>query len=802
MRLLLALLAALSPLTLARPYTTSWLGATFGSATRRVVNCARSLWVSPEGVAYLASMWDEDAGSVAWYNASGEPLGSLGSHGETQGSAIVGDATHVYTALQSSPALGSGRVGRYVRATGARDLVFAAVAADQPTVQRVDVVTGLALAGATLYAADAAGGAVRAYAAATGALLRELVQVAAPGALAADGATARLWVALPNASAVLQLDAATGAQQARLELGALAVPSALFWDDAAQQLLVGDQGPAMRIRVFAAPTPGGALAEASAIGALGGYLSTEAGAVRGTVGAHRFTRVAGIGRDAAGRLWVLNNPWGGSWDLGRNGGTDLHVYADAAPGAALLATVQSLNFEGVAATADGQTFYSGNIVYRAPVGRAGYHANSVDAIAHPGDPRLAGPSRGLHFGMVASVGGRVILAACSQNPDAFAFSYLASGSATATPLGTLPGGPLFNASDLVRAGFFLEPGTGDVWAGSAPRAGPPRVNATISHWALGGFDAASGAPWWRAPVLAPVPASIAPLGRLAYARATDTMVLAAALPGDWTALGGRVEVYHRWSAAGGAAGALPAPALAFSIAGAATPKALALAGEHLFVAYVPNAPSVTAFSLRTGLAEFSLLASDPRVYVGRDVDSMYGLQAHAAPGGGYVVTKCNYNGAWVTVHTVEGAAPAPATAAPTAAAPTAAAPTAAALTAAPTAAATAGASASASASASAAASRGALGAAGGAAGAAAPGRAAQLEAPEALGAALACAAAAAVAAAAACRAVAQRQAAAEGLKRCVLPQSAGGGGEVGGGGAQEGTVTVNPLHGRPVLTGL
>jgi len=616
-------------------------------------------------------MWDEDAGSVAWYSSTGSPLGSLGAHGETQGGAIVGDATHIYTPLQNSIALGgAGRIGRYVRATGVRDLVFPVDAA-LGAVSGVDVVTGLALANGTLYASDAAGGAVWSFDAATGApLLPTLARVAAPGALALDSTTARLWVALPNASAVLQLHAATGAEQVRLELGALAVPSALLWDAAAQQLLIGDQGPAMRIRIFAASPPSGALSEVpgAAIGALGGYLNSDAGAVRGAVGEHRFTRVAGLGRDAAGRLWVLNNPWGGSWDLGRNGGTDLHAYASASPSAALLFTLQSLSFESIAATVDGETFYSGNIVFRGPPGRAGYLANSVDAIANPGDPRISrgDPSRGLHFGMVASVGGRVILAACSQNPDVFHLSYqAAAGALTFTPLDSLPGGATFNTTARVRGGFFLDPATGDVWAATLLS----RANATLSHWALGGFHAASGAPWWHAPTVHAIPDSIAPLGRLAYASATDTMVLAQALPGDWTALGGRVEVYGSWSArssAGGAGAPGPDAVLDISLPGAAAkPKALALAGGHLFVSYVPYVPNITAFDLGTGRAAFSLTSSNSSVYVGKDVDSMYGVQAVATPGGGFVVTKTNYNGAWVTVHTVAGVESASPAVAPT-----------------------------------------------------------------------------------------------------------------------------------------
>ncbi|MBC8753024.1 SMP-30/gluconolaconase/LRE-like region family protein, partial [Paraburkholderia sp. WC7.3b] len=82
---------------------------------------------------------------------------------------------------------------------------------------------------------------------------------------------------------------------------------------------IGDEGPDMNVKsydVSAAPVLTGTF------GVTGGYLDATTG-TKGQVGPKRFTRVTGLGRDAAGNLYVLNNPWGGTWDLGRNGGTDL-----------------------------------------------------------------------------------------------------------------------------------------------------------------------------------------------------------------------------------------------------------------------------------------------------------------------------------------------------------------------------------------------------------------------------------------------------------------------------------------------
>ena len=81
-------------------------------------------------------------------------------------------------------------------------------------------------------------------------------------------------------------------------------------------------------------------------GVQGGYLDTTSG-IKGQVGDKRFfTRVVGIGKDSGGNLYVLNNAWGGGWDLGRNGSTDLHSYS---PTGALQWKLQALNFEAIAA---------------------------------------------------------------------------------------------------------------------------------------------------------------------------------------------------------------------------------------------------------------------------------------------------------------------------------------------------------------------------------------------------------------------------------------------------------------------
>ncbi|RBJ74114.1 SMP-30/gluconolaconase/LRE-like region family protein, partial [Pseudomonas sp. MWU12-2534b] len=102
--LLAAAIAAMTPSVHARN-TTDWLANTYGTLAAHVGNVARSMWVAPEGVIYTASMWDEDEGGVAIYR-NGKSAGSIGTHSEFQGSAITGNATSLFVALQPGKTYG------------------------------------------------------------------------------------------------------------------------------------------------------------------------------------------------------------------------------------------------------------------------------------------------------------------------------------------------------------------------------------------------------------------------------------------------------------------------------------------------------------------------------------------------------------------------------------------------------------------------------------------------------------------------------------------------------------------------
>ncbi len=617
-------LTALSPA--AHAYTTDWLANTFGTDAAHVGNGARSMWVAPEGVIYTASFWDENAGGVGVYQA-GKTLGSIGTHAEFQGGAITGNATSIFTPLQGTNL--SGTVARYNRSTGQRDLSINVSVWN--AVSKYDVITGLATAGTLLYASDYFGNRVRVYTT-DGAWQRD-IQISKPGALALD-ASGNLWVAQKGTGTITEYGA-SGTVLNTIQMNAGAQPTALYYDVPTGQLMVGDSGPDMNIKRY---TIAGTPALAGTFGVTGGYLDTTTG-TKGQVGSQRFTRVVGIGRDAAGTLYVLNNPWGGGWDLGRNGPTDLQAYDGSGN---LEWKLQALNFEAVAApdpVTDGTLYYSGMNIYSG-TGGGSFVANTVDPFTYPGDPRLSmtDDTRGQHFGQLVSVGGNRILVATSQNPDTYNFYHFnpAASGYIAIPDGSLPG-KLFNTSAIVTGGFGIDE-NGDVWAGMSG-------SSQVTHYPFAGFDA-SGKPSWGAGVAMPVPDTVKPITRVVYQASTDTMVLAQGYANywDWTAMNGHIEVYHGWKAGTRTA----SPVINLS---SANPKTIAVAGGYLFVGYVHTVPNIDVFDLNTGSLVTTLTDSNTgAVSVGNDVDSMFGLRAYRRSDGEYVITKDNYNDSSVVVY--------------------------------------------------------------------------------------------------------------------------------------------------------
>lgn len=590
-------------------YNTTWVGNTFPTSADHVGNAARSMWVSPEGVVYTASLWDEKGRNIGIYQ-NGVTVGAMGGNSESQGSAIGGDDHYIFTAQQSKP----GCVGRYSRAAKRRDMIF------KVSNGTGDAIRGIAIWHDEVFISDFAGNRVAVYSTA-GVQLREW-NIAEPGALTIDK-DGFVWVAQMS-KGTLRRYTTTGIATTIIQMNASARPSALYADNQKMQLLVGDQGPDMNIKIYGNIAAKPVLQ--STFGVQGGYLNQKNG-IRGQTGDKRFTRIVGIGKDHAGKLYVLNNPWGGSWDLGRNGATDVHCYN---PNGSLAWTLQAINFEGNAAAdagTNGTDLYSGNIIYTYSGKDGGlYKANTVDPFRYPNDPRINvnDQSRGTHFGHLASIGGNRILIAMGQNPDAFYSFYFhpATDGYIAIP------GEVFTK---VRRGFCLD-SLGNVWTSH------DKTNE-IQYFSLNGFEA-TGKPKWGAAISTPIPASIAPLNRIEYITNGDKMILAGGST-DWTLIGNKIEVYNGWKAGN----RIPNTVIALNRAQA---KAITAAGDYLFVGYYA-VPNIDAFNLATGRLEITFTGND-KVYVGNDTDSQYGIKAFRKSNGEYLVTKDDYNGSKVVIY--------------------------------------------------------------------------------------------------------------------------------------------------------
>jgi hypothetical protein len=585
-------------------YITTWVGNTYSNVSNYVGNCARSMWVSPGGMVYTASIWDEKGRNIGIYQ-NGVTLGAMGGTKESQGSAIGGDSTWVFTAQQAPNA---GKIGRYNRSTKLRDLLF------QASTGTGDAIQGIAVLNGAVYVSDFAGNRIAVFT--TGGTLLRQWPVTAPGTIALDSA-GFVWVAQMSAGTVRCFDT-LGTAGPVITMDTASRPSALYVEHSTHRLWVGDQGPDMNIKIYG--NLSGTPTLAATFGVTGGYLNTTSG-IRGQTGAKRFTRVVGIGKDASGKLYVLNNPWGGTWDLGRNGATDIHCYNSAGD---LLWTLQALNFEGCAAAdagTDGVDLYSGNIIYSYTGTDGGvYKANTVDPYRYPRDARIQmnDHGRGEHFGHLAYVNGHRILVANNQNADVFYTYYFnpATDGYIAIPGDTI---------SKVRNGFDLD-SLGDIWISQDK-------TLAIQHYPLTGF-ASSGKPIWGPVVSTPVPASIIPLNQLAYLPATDRMILAGGST-DWTVIGDTIQVYNGWQAGN------RTPNVVITLTRARA-KSMSAAGNYLFVGYYAI-PNIDVFDLSTGSLVLSMTSSNTNVFVGNDVDSQYGLQAFCKSNGEYLVAKDDYN---------------------------------------------------------------------------------------------------------------------------------------------------------------
>lgn len=587
-------------------------------------NAPRSMMVDPSGQVCVATNWDENNDGIQCYQ-NGQTTITVGTHGGNGGSTIAGNATYFWTSCQfdSHRPVGeqNGCMEKTLRTSPYTVDYIYGVSSDNT--ERYKDLIYIAQWGQFVGASSIMDNVVKIYNT-SDTLLYTWPTTSTPGVLAfnRDG---NIWVAQGNQ--VVLYARATGTVLQTITLGTSSNVTALYFDPTTNNLLVGDSGPDEQVKVFNAL---GVLL--STFGDLGGYRNVATG-IMGQGGATRFMRIDGIGKDQGGNLYILNQPWGGNFDPGRDGGADIHVFN---PAGTLLWEIGGYNFEGNAAyDSTDSRYYGGLNIYT----NMGYASNTVDLVDFPNDPRAwtnmsQYSGRDMGFVQEANVNGHRFMAVMGQDPDSMYFFYFNPPvwGDIAVPMGSIPGVTPFNeTAGRVRAGFDLDE-NGDVIV-SLDR--PANV---IWKYALTGFDV-NGMPQWGTPVQYPVPQTMLNiLGRAIYLPKSDTMILASknTIQNDWTSLGARVEVYHNWTTN-------QTSSLVITLNTTLNPKTISAAGNYLFVGYVHTVPNIDAFNLTTGNLDETWTGND-NVYIGNDVDSMYGLNCKQKADSSYICTKDNYNG--------------------------------------------------------------------------------------------------------------------------------------------------------------
>jgi hypothetical protein len=464
--------------TLTLPYTTSWIGNTFGGSVH-VPQDVAATFVTPAGKTYTNTVWDEGAAEMSVYDTNGtfeRQMADTHSYGRSGGHAITVTSSYVYAGMEQQYFDATGKCAPNNQVSGCLPCQYKvdgdptcyscpAPPSGYPfcgtnyfTVRRYnldgspapwpggvgkgpdgsqlviptaatpaqDHVRGLAFGnGNELYISDAYNQKVQVYDATTGASIRNFA-VTRPRGIAVD-ASGNLWIIqakngdTPGTGKVLKYFP-TG-QKRPTEITAVDVPTAVTVASDGK-IWVADDGQAyQQIRIFNA---NGNLSSTFGT-AIGVYATT--GGLKGAAQATRFNGPVGIGLDSSSNIYVASDGveiktgqrgTAGSGELGT--GTELKKFSPL-PTANLL--WQRLGLEWVDTTdadpaSDGvdlytrQTHYTMN--YANPPGQEWtYKGLTLDRYSYPDDGRLHEyDAGGWGAAIVRRIGGQRILFLTTQ----------------------------------------------------------------------------------------------------------------------------------------------------------------------------------------------------------------------------------------------------------------------------------------------------------------------------------------------------------------------------------------------------
>jgi len=579
------------------PYSTTWLGNSFGGGPKWVQNFVDGMYVAPDGTVYTASGWDEAGREFGIYK-NGDVVGHCAdTHGWGTGGGQAVTATDKYILIGHShgnegghlkgeqyPPAGFEWYGISRRDKRGSPAPFPGGRGrfgDMLVLHEVDTKTNAQVRGLAadskgrLFVSDAHAGEIRVYDIETMALLSSF-PLARPGRIALDtGGT--LWVIQgaeepAGAPRIVGYSPEGRALPQQITFSRGVVPTALCIDSKGR-LLVTDNGPAQQVLIYTsiqtAPKLSGTFGERG--GLYGGKTPGRAGPLR-------LSGPTGVGTDDAGNLYVgCNQP---------AGGTILRAFT---PQGKVLWELLGLEFVDGADTdpaSDGADVFTTECRYTLDWSKPGagkqwtWRAQTLDPFRFPNDPRLHEGHHGLCGALFRRLQARPFLVVRGMFQHMLAI-YKLEGE-TAVPSVVFAKGPYqvdgwqppgqpeksrwmwrdlngdgqFEAREFLDADGVADPESwawwvdenGGIWQGNQDGPDP------IRYYPLQGLDNRGNPVYSRATSKTfALPAPMNHLLRLEYWPATDTMFLTGHTTdrpktgGEWGCVGTEVLRFDNWS---------------------------------------------------------------------------------------------------------------------------------------------------------------------------------------------------------------------------------------------------------------
>lgn len=662
--------------TYGQNWQTSWLGNSLGTSSGKwVQNNIAALSVATDGTCCTDSYWDEGGHEAGIYRNGDQLAACLDTHGHGGFAAAV-DGSFVWIAYATDNHAGA--VRRYDLHTGQLAPIHHDGSTD-PGVEltsSINSIRGLAVVGDELFISDFDANTIHIVNTRTLRKERSL-PFERPQRLVGQvgqGPMDSLWViqAKDNDHPAKVLRIKRDGSPLPQRISDVDDPVAVALDPAGK-LLIADNGPDQQIKIY-----GNLNDEPRLVGTLGKKGGVLA-APRGRTGPLRFNGLTGVGIDAAKNIYVSDNGLGPYFADHPGFGAELKCFA---PSQKLKWQLQGLEFVNTAVPdpANDTTVFTSTqrhtLDFSQPPGKGwSFDAFTLDRFAYPNDPRL-------HLSAECVLAVREFdhrrYLYLSDMYSRFVIVYrFEADSEIAVPCAMFgrehlkenwpehqpaDGAWLWRDAkgngDMEADEFESIPGDNQfVWGWSVDANGTVwkalRENG-IRRFPLHGFDG-HGNPIYRVqdsqvidnPQPFQTTASFkGDISRVEYDPASDTMYLSGYTsehpntPSMWGLVGTVICRYDHWSQGNRQMGwqivlrydAMEAPNKKQTL-----PKAMSIAGDFLFVAYMQQ-PRILVYNLKTANLKETIM---PRAPVRADefgwVDLPYGMKAFARSDGRYIV---------------------------------------------------------------------------------------------------------------------------------------------------------------------